>query len=133
MNWTKILGGGLAAGVVVSLVDYLLHGVIMADTYVKYSAVFSQEQANPIWFFVVSIVIAVFFTILFAKTRDCWAAGAKGGMAFGFWLGMVAFVANFYDPLVIDGFPYYLAWCHGGIGLIGAVVGGAIVGVIIKR
>jgi phosphotransferase system glucose/maltose/N-acetylglucosamine-specific IIC component len=133
MNWTKILGGGVVAGVVVSLVNYLLHGVIMSDTYERYSSVFSQEQANPIWFFVVAIAIAIFFTILFAKTRDCWAEGAKGGITYGFWLGMVAFFGNFYDPLVIDGFPYYLAWCHGGISLIGFLVGGAIVGLIIKR
>ena len=133
MNWTKIVGGGVVAGIAVSLVNYLLHGRIMADTYAKHANVFSQEPANPVWFFVVAIVIAIFFTILFAKTRSCWAEGAKGGMVYGFWLGMVAFFGNFYYPLVIDGFPYHLAWCHGGIDLIGAIVGGAVIGLIIKR
>jgi hypothetical protein len=133
MKWSKIAVGGLVAGIVVSLVNYLLHGVIMAGAYTKYSSVFSQQQANPVWFFVVAIAIAFFFTILFAKTRECWAQGAKGGMVYGFWLGMVAFFGNFYYPLVIDGFPYHLAWCHGGIDLIVAVVGGAVVGLIIKR
>ena len=133
MNWTKIFGGGVAAGIAVSLVDYLLHGVIMAATYEKYSDVFSQEPANPVWFFVVTITIGIFFTIVFAKTRNCWAEGVKGGMVYGFWIGMIAFFTNFYDPLVIAGFPYYLAWCHGGIGLIGIVVGGAVIGLIIKR
>ena len=126
VNWAKVTIAGVAAGVVVSLVNYLLYGVIMADTYRTYSQVFSQEQASPLYFFGVSIAIAFFFAVLFAKTRNCWAAGAKGGMVYGFWLGMVAYFANFYDPLVLDGFPYYLAWCHGGIGLIGAVVGGAV-------
>ncbi len=133
MNWTKTILAGVAAGFVTSLVNYLLHGVIMADTYVRYSDVFSQEQASPLFFFAVAIAIGIFFAILFAKTRDCWAEGAKGGMVYGFWLGMVAFFGNFYDPLVIDGFPYYLAWCHGGINLIIAVVGGVVVGLIIKR
>ena len=133
MNWTKIIGGGVVAGIAVSLVDWLLHGVVMADAYKKYSDVFSQEAANPVWFFVVAITVGIFFTILFAKTRSCWAEGAKGGMVYGFWVGMLAFFINFYDPLVIDGFPYHLAWCHGGIGLIGIVVGGAVIGLIIKR
>jgi len=133
MNWAKVVGVGAVAGFVVSLVNYLLHGVIMGATYEEYSEVFAQEQASPLKFIVVAIAIGIFFTILFAKTRDCWAAGAKGGMVYGFWLGMVAFFANFYDPLVIEGFPYYLAWCHGGIGLIGAVIGGAIAGLLIKR
>ena len=132
MSWSRILGSGVVAGIVVALVNYVLHGIIMADTYTRYSDTFSQEPANPVWFFVVAIAIAIFFTILFAKTRQCWAAGARGGVTYGFWLGMVAFFANFYDPLVIAGFPYYLAWCHGGIGLIGAVVGGAVIGLIYK-
>ena len=46
---------------------------------------------------------------------------------------MAIVFGNFYNPLVIDGFPYYLAWCHGGITLIGSVVGGAVVGLMIKR
>ncbi len=133
MNWTKILGAGLIGGIVVALVNYVLHGIIMADSYKKYSDAFSQVPANPVWFFVVAIAIAIFFAILFTKTRSCWAEGAKGGMVFGFWIGMVAFFANFYDPLVINGFPYHLAWCHGGIGVIGAVIGGAVIGLIIKR
>ena len=133
MNWTKTIIAGAVAGFIVSLVNYLLHGVIMADTYRRYSDVFSQEQASPVFFIGVSIVIGIFFAILFAKTRECWAAGAKGGMVYGFWLGMVAFFAGFYNPLVIDGFPYYLSWCHGGINLIGSVVGGAVVGLMIKR
>ena len=133
MNWTKTVIAGAAGGFVVSLVNYLLHGVIMADTYRQYSEAFSQTEASPVSFIAVAITIGVFFAILFAKTRDSWAEGAAGGMTYGFWVGMVAFFGNFYDPLVIDGFPYYLAWCHGGIGVIGAVVGGAVVGLIIKR
>ena len=133
MDWTKILGAGLVAGIVINLVDWVLHGFIMADTYRKYSDTFSQEEANPIWFFVVAIAAAIFLAILFAKTRDCWAEGAKGGMTYGFWLGMVLFFGNFYYPLVIGGFPYFLAWCWGGIGLIDAIVGGAIIGLMIKK
>ena len=133
MNWTKILSAGLVAGIVVNLVDWVLHGRIMAGTYETYSDVFSQEPGNPVWFFVAAICVAIFFAVLFAKTRECWAAGAKGGLTYGFWLGMVAFFGNFYYPLVIDGFPYFLAWCWGGIGLIGSIVGGAVVGLMIKR
>jgi hypothetical protein len=133
MNWTKIVGAGVVAGIVINLVDFVLHGLVMADTYRKYSDVFSQEQANPIWFFVVAIVMATLISILFAKTRDAWADGAKGGMTYGFWLGLIAFSSYFYNPLVIDGYPYYLAWCQGGITLIGVVIGGAVIGLMIKR
>lgn len=72
------------------------------------------------------------FAIIFGKTRQCWPAGLKGGAIFGFWIGLIAFFSFFYDPLVLEGYPYYLAWCQGGIAVISAVIGGAVVGAIVK-
>jgi hypothetical protein len=133
MNWTRVILGGVAAGIVVNLADFVTHGMIMANTYKKYDQVFTQTQANPAKFFAISIAVGVFVAILFAKTRSSWAAGVKGGLAFGFWFGMALFFMNFYNPLVIAGFPYYLGWCWGGIGLIDGLVGGAVLGAIVKR
>jgi len=56
-----------------------------------------------------------------------------GGVAFGFLLGLVYFFQPFYNPLVIQGFPYHLAWCWGGVNLIDSVLFGATVGLIIKK
>jgi hypothetical protein len=133
MNWGRVLTAGVVAGVVVNLVDFVLHGVIMAETYKKYDTVFTQTQANPAYFFAAAIAIGIFVAILFAKTRASWAEGWKGGMTFGLWFGLATFFFNFYSPLVIADFPYYLAWCWGGIGLIDSLVGGSVIGAIIKR
>lgn len=133
MNWTRVLLGGVAAGVVVNLADFVMHGQIMANTYKRYDTVFSQTAANPAYFFAASILIGIFVAMLFGKTRGAWAAGLKGGATFGFFFGMATFFMNFYSPLVIADFPYYLAWCWGGIGLIGSVIGGAVLGAIIPR
>ena len=77
--------------------------------------------------------IGIFAAILFAKTRTSWAESWKGGATFGFWLSLTAFFANFYYPLVLEGFPYYLSWCWGGINVIEGVIGGAVLGLIYKR
>ena len=66
--------------------------------------------------------------LLFARTRGSWAAGWKGGLTFGFFLGLVLFFQRFYDPLVIDGYPYYLSWCQGGINMINSLLAGAVPG-----
>lgn len=132
MNWTKALIAGVVGGIVVNIYDFVMHGIIMGNTYREYSTVFTQEQANPVWFFVVAIFIGIFGAVLFAKTRNSWAPGAKGGMTFGFFVGLIAFFAQFYSPLVIEGFPYYLAWCWGGITLIGWLIFGAVFGLIVK-
>ncbi|MFQ5639566.1 MAG: hypothetical protein ACE5IR_16395 [bacterium] len=131
MNWGKAVLAGAVGGLVVSVYNYLMHGVIMASTYTGHAA-FNQGPPKVAWFIVVAIVIGVMGGILFAKTRDCWGAGVKGGVTFGFFLGLVAFFAQFYWPLVINGFPYFLAWCWGGIILIGWMVFGAVAGMMYK-
>lgn len=133
MNWTRIVLGGVVAGIVTNLVDFVMHGILLADTYKKYSEAFSQTEANPAKFFAVSIAVSLGVAILFAKTRATWAAGWKGGATFGLFFGIAHFFTGFYNPLVIAGFPYYLGWCWGGIGVIGGVVRGAVLGAFIPR
>ena len=133
MNWGRIIGGGVAAGIVTWLADFVMHGVLMADEYKRLSGVFTQTQANPLSFLAISVVVGVFVALLFAKTRASWGAGWKGGATYGLYLGLAIFFMNFYYPLVIDGFPYFLGWCWGGIGVVDGVLGGAVLGAILPR
>lgn len=133
MNWSKTLIGGVVAGIALSVANFILHGKIMAGTYLKYSDVFEQEQANPVYFVVIAVFVAIAAAILFAKTRSCWADGVVGGATFGFFLGLVPFFGYFYNSLVYAGYPYYLGWCQGGIAVIGMVVTGSVLGLMIKK
>ncbi len=132
MNWIKAVIAGAVGGIVVNIYSGLVHGFIMGSTYQKY-AVFAQEMPSMFWFFLVSIMVGIMGAILFAKTRGSWDAGLKGGMMFGFFLGLVAFFAQFYNTLVIKEFPYFLSWCWGGITLIGWVIYGAVFGLLYKE
>ena len=133
MNWTRIVTGGILAGIVTWLADFVMHGVLLGDTYARYSQVFTQTQANPLSFAAVSVALGLFVAVLFGKTRASWAAGWQGGAAFGVYFGLAVFFGNFYYPLVIDGFPYYLGWCWGGIGVVDSVLAGAVLGAIVPR
>lgn len=133
MNWKQIVIGGLAAGVALNICEFLLHGFVMASTYAKYPDLFTQEQASPLWFLLVAVCVALVASYLFARTRQLWAAGAAGGAHFGFVLGLFAMLTFFYNPLVYEGYPYYLAWCQGSITLICMIVAGAVLGLIVKR
>ena len=133
MNWSKVLLAGVIGGVITSVVSFLMHGVIMAGTYTTYDDVFSQEQANPAWFFLVGIVIAIAAAVIFSKTRACWRERIVGGVQFGAMIGLVVGLVNFYWPLVLAGFPYYLTWCWLGIDLIVYCVLGAVLAIFIKR
>ncbi|MEE8137958.1 MAG: hypothetical protein V3T81_03665 [Thermoanaerobaculia bacterium] len=133
MNWTKAVIAGVVGGVAVWIANFIMHAVIMGQTYAKYPEVFSQEEGSPFPFLLVGVFIAVPGALLFAKTRDSWGEGIAGGATFGFWLGLVSFFAPFYNSLVLEGFPYFLAWCWGGINLIGFVILGAILGAMVKK
>ncbi len=132
MNWTRIALAGVAAGIVNWISDFVMHGMVMAATYQRLSQVYTQTQANPAWFLLVAVTTCLMAALLFARTRGSWAAGWKGGLSFGFFLGLVVFFARFYDPLVVDGYPYYLAWCQGGIYMIDNLLAGAVIGSILK-
>ena len=132
MNWSKALIAGVVSGIVLFFADFVMHGLIMANTYAKYP-VFVQEDGGIHWFLLISLCIGIALAILFAKTRQSWADGAKGGATFGFWTGLVVFFTPFYSSLVIEGFPYYLSWCQGGIILIGMMLMGATMGMLYKR
>ncbi len=132
MNWTRVLIGGVVGGIALNAADFVMHGMIMGATYLKYP-VFTHEPANPLLFTLVAVCIGLASAILFARTRVSWGDGLVGGVTFGFFLGLVAFFPNFYNSLVIGGFPYFLSWCHGGISLIGFVILGAVLGLIYRE
>ena len=79
MNWNRVIGGGIAAGIVLWLAGFVMHGVILGKTYERYTEAFTQTQANPLHFLAISVALGVFAAVLFGKTRASWAAGAKGG------------------------------------------------------
>ena len=132
MNWTKAVIAGVLGGIAVTVADFVMHGKIMGNTYTQYD-LFSQEQANPIYFALIAICIGITVAFLFAKTRGSWGAGAAGGATFGFWFGLASFFPSFYNALVLEGFPYYLSWCWGGIVLIDSVILGAVLGLMYKE
>lgn len=131
MNWGRILVVSLVGGIAMWLAGFVLHGVVMASTYMKYP-VFTQTAASPVYFLLIEVLIALPAAALFSKTRASWGAGVAGGVAFGFWVGFLGFFAQFFNPLIFEGFPYYLAWCWGGINMIVSLILGAVLGMMIK-
>ena len=132
MNWMKVIIAGVVAGIALTIADFVMHGIIMANAYTKYP-VFAKEEANPVWFMVIAVCISLCAALLFAKSRNAWPSGLMGGLTFGFFLGLVVFFMPFYYPLVLEGFPYHLGWCWGGIDMIGFLVVGAVLGLLYKE
>ncbi len=130
MQLNKALTAGAVGGIVMAIYDYLVHGMLLAG---QYQAIEGFKQAdNPIWFPVVTIVMGLVAGILFAKTRGSWESGAKGGMMFGLWIGLLGGFAAFFSPLMIKGFPYAMAWYSLVVQVIGWMIYGAVAGSMYK-
>ncbi len=131
MNWMKVIFTGIVGGIVVWLYNFLMHSLIMAKTYEKHEIF--RDDASPVFFVLATVFIAFAGAFLFAKTRASWADGLKGGITFGFFVGLIIFFYQFLHVLIIEGFPYHLSWCWGGIELMGWLVFGAVAGLLIKK
>jgi hypothetical protein len=132
MNWSRAALAAVVGGVVMWILGFVLHGLIMSSTYMKYPDLFVQENGNPFVFLIVELFIAFPAAVIFARTRGSWSPGLGGGLAFGFWLGLVGSFAQLFNPIVFQGFPYYLGWCWWGINLITALGLGATLGLVIR-
>ena len=131
MNWIKIMLAGAVGGLVVMIYNFVAHGLILGATYTDHPA-FRQDQANPLWFLLIAVAVGIAGALLFAKSRGSWSPGVKGGAIFGFFIGLTYFFTPLYNPFVFNAFPAYLAWCWGGIDLIGWMLYGAVAAFFIK-
>ena len=133
MNWSRVAIAGVVAGIVRTVYEFILHGMIMSSTYMRYPEVFETEGGGEYWFMILAVLIAIVMASIYARTLKSWSRGLMGGASFGFCLGWVFFFLPFYSSLVIEGFPYYLSWCWGTIDLIGSVITGAVIGALYKE
>ncbi len=133
MQLNKALTAGAVGGIVMAIYDYLVHGMLLAGQYQAIEGFKQGEELGaPFWFPVVTIVMGLVAGILFAKTRGSWESGAKGGMMFGLWIGLLGGFAAFFSPLMIKGFPYAMAWYSLVVQVIGWMIYGAVAGSMYK-
>ncbi len=106
MNWMKVFITGIVGGIVIWVYNYLMHGLIMAKSYTKYEIF--RDDASMVFYALAFVFISLAGALLFAKTRNSWADGIKGGITFGFFVGLIIFFSQFMNVLVFKGFPYHL-------------------------
>ena len=136
MNWGRAIGAGLAAGFVQNIANFVMHGLVLGGMYLDQPA-FVQEPENMamqiVWFLVIALVLGVVASLLFASSRQSWQPGMKGGLHFGVLLGAVVGFQQFYLTLVVNDFPYHVAWLWLAVDVISFGIGGMVLGAIYKR
>jgi hypothetical protein len=131
MDFKKFLAIGLAVGIAANIVDFLVHGQLLADFYTHPPF---RQGINPGWMILSDFGAAFVFAWFYLAVAGSFAPGVPGGATMGFYTGvLLIFPAAILMHLMFEGIPYYLAWIWIFYTVAWYVCAGMIAGAINKR
>ncbi len=122
----------LAVFIIWSLLDFLIHGLILKDAYKATSELWrtmEEMKLNLLRFVVLikSIVFVSIYTLFFAKK------GVRTALLYGLLFGIGIGIPMGYGGFAVMPIPYKIAfvWFHGT--LVETILGSLLIGLIIKK
>jgi hypothetical protein len=106
----KVIPAFITAYIVLNLMNFLVHSVILRETYMTLveKGMMRPEGSGTMWiYFVTSLVIAFFFTLIFSKGYE--GKGIGEGVRFGLYAGLIIATPFAYDTYASTPIPYALA------------------------
>ncbi|MBF8247871.1 MAG: hypothetical protein HW374_671 [Bacteroidetes bacterium] len=124
----------VAAGVAASVIDFVLHGLILSGAYyVKLTDLFVQE-GSPTFFVLGDFVAMLVLAFVYDKVSASFEKGWKGGALFGAYAGLlITFPGAIFYHLMFKGFPYSLSWIWIVTGVIAYAINGAVLAAVYKK
>ncbi len=133
MNVKNILLATVAVGVVMNVVDFLVHANLLKGYYAQFASLFRPDAPVP-WLVVGDFVAALVFVVVYDRVFSSFGGGPKGGATFGLYAGvLVNFPTWIFSYLLIAGFSYGLAWVWTVLGIVWGVIAGAVAGAVYKK
>lgn len=128
----KLLVGWIAVFVAWEIIDFLVHGVLLQSAYASTPQLWrpQAEIRMPTLYFTVAVSSFVFCAIY------AWLVGAKStgaAVRYGLLFGLGAGVSMGYATYAVQPIPYTMAmtWFFGSV--VRGLVGGAILGAVVKE
>jgi hypothetical protein len=104
----KVLLGALAAFVTIEVLDFLIHGVLLASTYESLSSLWRPDMSAKMWIIhVVALIGSFFFAFVFSKGYE--KKGIGEGLRYGFYIGCWMGTGFAYGTYAMIAIPYSLA------------------------
>ncbi|MGP8246785.1 MAG: hypothetical protein ACLQVN_19980 [Bryobacteraceae bacterium] len=126
VNWQRVILGGLLAGVIIDVIEWVTNGVVFAGDWADVmkhlgsTTNFSVKQivALNVWGFLIGIAMVW----LYAAIRPRFGEGPKTAVLAGFAMWFMAYALGGAFPVFTHLFPLRLAVVTTLIGLVEAVV-----------
>jgi len=122
----------LAVFIAWSVMDYVIHGVILRSSYAATASLWRPmgEMKTSLMYFsvmIASITFVLIYSLLISRK------GIPTGLKYGVLFGLSAGVSMGYGSYSVMPIPYHMAftWCFGSV--VEAMVGGLILGWILRE
>lgn len=126
INWGRVILGGLLAGVVINVFEFVLHGVILEEQWEAAMAALGrtmEESAGMMAIYIIlGFLIGIFAVWLYAAVRPRFGPGPKTAACAGFaaWFGAYLLPTLGYMPMGL--FPNDLMLIAVAVGLVEVIV-----------
>ena len=128
INWTRVLLGGLVAGVIINISEGLLNGVFLAQNWADAMKALNRPEISGsaiAMFNVMGFGIGIFTIWLYAAMRPRFGAGLKTALGAGLATWVIGSLLPSVPPLVIHLYSRRLVAIGVVVGLIELLVGAA--------
>ena len=111
INWARVFGGGLLAGLIINIGEFILNEPILADDFAEVMASMNKEPpgSGAIMIFVMmSFALGIFAVWLYAAIRPRFGPGAKTAACAGLIVWGLAWLFPNIGFMAMDFFPMKL-------------------------
>lgn len=130
-NWLRVIAGGLLAGVVVNVFEYVLNGVILKDRWAEAMKLLGRTQpytAGEMAAFVIwGFLVGIFAIWLYVAIRPRYGPGPKTAVTAGVAVWLLGYLLNSIPVIAMHLFPRRLMAYGLAVGLV-EVVAGTVLG-----
>jgi len=92
INWGRVIAGGLLAGLVLNVFDFVIHGVLLADQWNAALAALGKGEMSGsaiVWYVVFDFLLGIAAVWLYAAIRPRYGPGPKTAAWAGLFLWFV--------------------------------------------
>ena len=134
INWTRVILGGLVAGLIINIFEYVLNGVVLAkDMEAAITALGRQMSGGALLMFSVwGILVGIFAIWLYAAIRPRYGAGPKTAACAGAAVWGLGYLLASVTPIALHLFPRHLMAIGLAVGLV-EVIAGTLAGAWLYR
>jgi len=133
VNCKRLVPAILAVLAVIFISNYFIHGKLLEGAYQATANIWrtdTEMKSHCAWMFLGQALIAVFFTLIFAKGHE--GKGLMEGVRFGLLIGLF-YVGHFFIQYVTTPIPRSLLMAWVTLGMIQMILAGIVASLVYKK